>query len=348
MDAAAPDASLAAFASALRLDADDLRASLQLPCPRFVRKVLASRDSDLDVTVEALRAGLGGAAAAECAWLPGTFVVDGSAKLSGSTLYESGRVAGIDASSAAAAFLLDPRPGEAVLDLCCAPGGKTALLADIMGLEGWLCGVDVSAERLGAACTVLRRLGIVRAGDASRSGWRLQLFCADGTTFPAGDAAPRHLCRRCPLSPSESAPTPPGAPTAVLDSWVEALIRGGKGHAGSATARGLPPPLSRRNLLNAMQQRLHQRSLPSPSCSCLVSAPWEHCCSCPLGGDDDPAQPAPLLFDRVLVDAECTHDGSAKHLSKFGTQWGWETFERRVLDATRLGSLEALQRGLLA
>ena len=31
-------------------------------------------------------------------------------------------------------------------------------------------------------------------------------------------------------------------------------------------------------------------------------------------------------YDKVLVDAECTHDGSIKHLAKFDS-WGWHTFE---------------------
>ena len=56
---------------------------------------------------------------------------------------------------------------------------------------------------------------------------------------------------------------------------------------------------------------------------------------------------SPLLFDRVLVDAECTTDGSVKHLAKFESQWGWETFERRMLDKARLEGLEVLQRKLL-
>ena len=48
----------------------------------------------------------------------------------------------------------------------------------------------------------------------------------------------------------------------------------------------------------------------------------------------------------MLVDAECTHDGSIKHLAKFA-QWGWSTFERRFLDADRLQALATLQLGLL-
>lgn len=45
---------------------------------------------------------------------------------------------------------------------------------------------------------------------------------------------------------------------------------------------------------------------------------------------------------QVLVDAECTHDGSVKHIQKF-EQWGWITLQRRVLDAERTDDLTVLQ-----
>lgn len=52
-------------------------------------------------------------------------------------------------------------------------------------------------------------------------------------------------------------------------------------------------------------------------------------------GNDAPPQ--------VLVDAECTHDGSLKHMLKFHS-WGWDTFERRFLDPDRINNLVALQK----
>lgn len=42
------------------------------------------------------------------------------------------------------------------------------------------------------------------------------------------------------------------------------------------------------------------------------------------------------------MDAECTHDGSIKHIQKF-EQWGWTTLSRRVLDAERTDDLTVLQ-----
>uniref|UniRef100_A0A803NPK2 SAM-dependent MTase RsmB/NOP-type domain-containing protein n=1 Tax=Cannabis sativa TaxID=3483 RepID=A0A803NPK2_CANSA len=52
-------------------------------------------------------------------------------------------------------------------------------------------------------------------------------------------------------------------------------------------------------------------------------------------------------YDKVLVDAECTHDGSIKHIQKF-EHWGWKTLQRRVLDAERTDSLTVLQLKLLS
>ena len=52
------------------------------------------------------------------------------------------------------------------------------------------------------------------------------------------------------------------------------------------------------------------------------------------------------MYDRVLVDAECSHDGSIRHIEKF-QDWGWKTFSENVMNPERLKHLPALQRGLL-
>ena len=50
-------------------------------------------------------------------------------------------------------------------------------------------------------------------------------------------------------------------------------------------------------------------------------------------------------YDKVLVDAECTHDGSIKHISKFHS-WGWPQFEKRFLNPERLRLVVELQKRL--
>jgi len=39
-------------------------------------------------------------------------------------------------ASAVASLVLDPKPGETVVDLAAAPGGKTAHMAELMNNEG--------------------------------------------------------------------------------------------------------------------------------------------------------------------------------------------------------------------
>lgn len=66
--------------------------------------------------------------------------------------------------------LLAPEPGEAVLDLCAAPGGKASHLAECMGDTGCLVAVDLSEKRVQALAGNLSRLThpavITVVGDA--------------------------------------------------------------------------------------------------------------------------------------------------------------------------------------
>jgi len=55
---------------------------------------------------------------------------------------------------------LDPQPGEAVLDYCAAPGGKTTYIAQLMNNQGRIIARDVSEERLELIRENCTRLGI--------------------------------------------------------------------------------------------------------------------------------------------------------------------------------------------
>jgi len=58
---------------------------------------------------------------------------------------------------------LDPKPGESVLDLCAAPGGKLTLLGQRMENQGQLCAYDTSTERLKLVSENCTRLGVTIA-----------------------------------------------------------------------------------------------------------------------------------------------------------------------------------------
>ena len=65
-----------------------------------------------------------------------------------------------DEAAQLVSYIVAPLPGERVLDVCAAPGGKTTHLADMMKDQGEIVAVDISAGRLGIVEANCRRLGI--------------------------------------------------------------------------------------------------------------------------------------------------------------------------------------------
>jgi 16S rRNA C967 or C1407 C5-methylase (RsmB/RsmF family) len=57
--------------------------------------------------------------------------------------YLKGNLLAIDKSSVYAVEALGIKPGNIVLDLCCAPGMKLACIADLVGDQGFVVGVVI-------------------------------------------------------------------------------------------------------------------------------------------------------------------------------------------------------------
>jgi 16S rRNA (cytosine967-C5)-methyltransferase len=87
-----------------------------------------------------------------------------------------------DPSTAAACRLLDPRPGESVLDACAAPGGKTGYLAELMKNEGFILACDRDENRVGTLRDNLERLGVT-IDQCVRHGWTTDERLPDQTAF---------------------------------------------------------------------------------------------------------------------------------------------------------------------
>ena len=66
----------------------------------------------------------------------------------------------LDPTSTMPVNILDPLPGETILDLCAAPGGKTALMAEQMNNHGTIYATDADPQRLALVCENCQRLGI--------------------------------------------------------------------------------------------------------------------------------------------------------------------------------------------
>jgi 16S rRNA (cytosine967-C5)-methyltransferase len=88
-----------------------------------------------------------------------------------SPLWEQGLFMPQSRAAMAVARVLDPGPGDAVLDLCAAPGAKTTHLAALMGDEGRLVAVERHAGRADALRRTAARMGAacieVRTADAT-------------------------------------------------------------------------------------------------------------------------------------------------------------------------------------
>ncbi|MCB9898457.1 MAG: RsmB/NOP family class I SAM-dependent RNA methyltransferase [Planctomycetes bacterium] len=136
-------------------------------------RVNTLRGDPSDVVDELLREGI---ALRPVAGLPEAFVLDDRAALralQASAPARRGALFVQGLSSQLAAPALDPRPGETILDLAAAPGGKTCHLAARMGDHGRLLANDRSRTRVFRLRAVLQEQGVRCA----------EVTCRPGETF---------------------------------------------------------------------------------------------------------------------------------------------------------------------
>lgn len=97
-------------------------------------------------------------------------VVEGPIDVLAHPLYAAGAITPQSRASQRVARAVDPQPGERVLDVCAAPGGKTTHLAALMGDRGEIVAVEKHAQRARALEAQAKRLHAtsvtVHVGDA--------------------------------------------------------------------------------------------------------------------------------------------------------------------------------------
>ena len=162
--------------------------------------------------------------------LPEGLVLDGPFDAFSSPLWEQGRFMPQSRAAMAVARALGPRPGETVLDLCAAPGGKTTHLAALMGDEGRVVAVERhpgradalrrTAARMGATCVEVRTADAAARQEGTYDRVLVDPPCSDLGTLAA---RPDVRWRKHAGSPRELA----AVQVRILDAAADALRPGG-------------------------------------------------------------------------------------------------------------------------
>ncbi|CAK7334245.1 unnamed protein product [Dovyalis caffra] len=248
-------------------------------------------------------------------WLPGFYSLPPHIQIANSKPYKEGKIYGIDAASGAAVLALDISVGDHVLDLCAAPGAKLCMISDLLGDSGSVTGVDIARHRLAACRTMLQKYA---SGDVCR------LFIADGTTFSIMPVRDHSHSISCEYALEEKQDT--FREWSSRRPWKERKRAArAREHAASIVVSETDHPE-----LIFYGQASGVVGLSKTELYRIVSS----------------SEVSSYGYDKVLVDAECTHDGSIRHIQKF-EHWGWETLDDRVLNAERSDILTTLQLKLL-
>ena len=116
-----------------------------------------------------------------------------------------------EASSMIPPLVLDPKPGEIILDLCAAPGSKTTQMAAMMRNEGLIIANDNNLNRLKALRGNLQKCGVVNCVVTYMNG---KFFWKKGLKF-------KKILLDVPCSGSGSIVTT----WRIMEEWSEGLIR---------------------------------------------------------------------------------------------------------------------------
>jgi 16S rRNA (cytosine967-C5)-methyltransferase len=162
--------------------------------------------------------------------LPEGLVLEAPFDAFASRQWEQGLFMPQSRAAMAVARVLDPQPGERVLDLCAAPGAKTTHLAALMGDEGRVVAVERhpgradslrrTAERMGATCVEVRTADAAQPHDGPFDRVLVDPPCSDLGTLAA---RPDVRWRKEPSAPGELA----AVQAAILDAGAAAVRPGG-------------------------------------------------------------------------------------------------------------------------
>lgn len=144
-------------------DAERLCAALNTHAPAAIRVNTAKASRD-EVMRYLLKAGF---QVTHATPIPEELTLPDAGRLLHSKWFQRGYFILQDPAAMLVAHLMEPQPGEKILDMCAAPGGKTTHLAQLAGLSARICAMDVTSSKLARIRENSARLelpGIVTVG----------------------------------------------------------------------------------------------------------------------------------------------------------------------------------------
>lgn len=130
----------------------------------------ALRANTLKLTAAELRTALAPIQSDLDEYLPEAVVIEGQFDAHGSELFREGAFMPQSRAAMTVSHCLNPQPGERVLDLCAAPGGKTTHLAALMRNKGEIVAIERNPKRAAELQRTVDRMGTaivgVKLGDA--------------------------------------------------------------------------------------------------------------------------------------------------------------------------------------
>lgn len=167
-------------------------------------------------------------------WEPCGYYLKENVKPGATVAHAAGAFYLQEASAMVSAAALDPQPGERILDLCAAPGGKTTQIAGRMAGEGLLIANEPEPSRAKVLASNLERMGVRNAAavcaypDALASRWP-EYFDAVLCDAPCSGEG---MFRRDPDSRAEWKPASPEGcakrQAEILDQAAKLVRPGGR------------------------------------------------------------------------------------------------------------------------
>ncbi len=111
-----------------------------------------------------------GCVAEPCPFAPEGVAVKGGEREAALELVRRGLAFAQDEAAIIVSHIVNPQPGERVLDDCAAPGGKTTHLAALMQNQGEILAMDVHEKRLKLVEEACRRMGVTIVNPVAADG----------------------------------------------------------------------------------------------------------------------------------------------------------------------------------